>query len=30
MAKKSLVEQAAREAEPQQPFAEFLADYFRD
>ena len=30
MAKKSLAEQAAREAEPQQPFAEFLADYFRD
>jgi glutamate--cysteine ligase len=30
MAEKSLAEQTAREAEPQQPFAEFLADYFRD
>ena len=30
MAGKSLAEQAAREAESQQPFAAFLADYFRD
>jgi glutamate--cysteine ligase len=30
MAEKSLQDQAAREAETQQPFEEFLADYFRD